>query len=26
VTDTEDSEIGARFIGMILMSDDGKSG
>jgi hypothetical protein len=26
VTDTEDSGIGARFIGMILMSDDGKSG
>jgi hypothetical protein len=24
VTDTEDSGIGARFIGMILMSDDGK--
>jgi hypothetical protein len=23
-TDTEDSGIGARFIGMILMSDDGK--
>jgi hypothetical protein len=24
MTDTEDSGIGARFIGMILMSDDGK--